>query len=137
MNKNKDLSILITDDDAQNRIFIITMMQNMLNNAQIDQAFSGDIALNMIQEKMAAGHHYDVIFMDFKMPGLNGEETTNAIRALEKNHPQLAKSLIFTWSSVKDKPYAQADDWLPKPPHKQELEDLLLRNGLLDLDIEN
>lgn len=64
---------LIVDDNSVN----LMIVANMMNNYEIDSegARSGAEAIRMAGEK-----EYDIIFMDYLMPELNGIETTKEIR---------------------------------------------------------
>lgn len=122
-----DIAVLITDDDTSNRVFLMTMLHQLIPNLIIEHAINGKEAIQAVTEKIATTKcSYDIIFMDYKMPGLNGEETTEAIRKLENQAYNLRKkSAIITWSSVKNAPYPNADDWMPKPPSRQDLEHIM------------
>jgi CheY-like chemotaxis protein len=74
-----DADILIVDDIATN----LKVTESLLApyKARIDCCLSGTQALKLVRE-----NHYDLIFMDHMMPGLDGIETTAAIRALGGYH---------------------------------------------------
>ncbi|MCL2044741.1 MAG: ATP-binding protein, partial [Treponema sp.] len=69
--------LLVVDDLPEN----LRVARGLLEpfGAQVDTALSGQEAV----EKVKAGQ-YDLIFMDHMMPGMDGVETTAAIRAFEK-----------------------------------------------------
>lgn len=73
---NGQAHVLVVDDNAIN----LKVAQAYLskNNIKPDTAESGAAALKMVQEK-----HYHLIFMDYMMPGMDGVEVTEKIRALE------------------------------------------------------
>ena len=127
-------AILITDDDTHNRVFLMTILHQLIPTVTIDHAINGKDAIELVTERIESSKQsYDLIFMDFKMPGLNGEETTNAIRKLESQAYHLRKkSIIITWSSVKSAPYPNADDWMPKPPSKTEVESILTTYDIIN-----
>lgn len=119
-----NINILITDDDENNRANLIYYLNHLLPNAVIAEAADGEIAIRMVTTKInEESKNYDLIFMDYKMPGINGEETTNAIRRLEANLEN--PSIIITWSSAKNFPYQQADDVMQKPARKQDVKNIL------------
>jgi len=64
---------LVVDDSKLNR----TVLKDYLINAGIstDIAYNGKIALNMSEK-----YHYDVIWMDLKMPVMDGEECSKKLR---------------------------------------------------------
>jgi CheY-like chemotaxis protein len=125
------LTILVTDDDENNRIFMSELVQSVIEQTSLQTAQDGETAVKLVNEKIQrTGSSFDLIFMDYKMPGMNGQETTLAIRQLEQATTG-RKSIIITWSSAKDTPYLQADDWLPKLANKQDMQALLTSVGLL------
>jgi len=71
---SKELNILIVDDTKTNRLVIKNMLQQ-INKVIITEAFDGNNALEMIEEKKP-----DMVLMDLYMPGLDGFETTRILR---------------------------------------------------------
>jgi CheY-like chemotaxis protein len=132
MNSHRTLSILITDDIAQNRAYLSQLFQSILKNAQIQEAENGERAIELVTQQMELTKaSFDLIIMDFKMPKLNGEEATTAIREREKAVKPEKQSIIITWSSAKEAPYPGADDWMPKVVDRIDLERKLIALGLM------
>ncbi len=75
--------ILVVDDQLGNRLIIAKFLSEM--NCQYDQAENGNQALAMISE-----NRYDLIFMDFEMPVLNGDSVVKMIRSAQDIDPALA-----------------------------------------------
>ena len=78
--------------------------------ARIDMVESGEDALKSLETK-----HYDVVFLDHKMPGLDGVETLERARAIDN-----AKGTVFVALTANADARAQYigmgfDDYLPKP----------------------
>ena len=72
--------ILLAEDVEINREIVIALLED--SRLQITEAADGQQAI----DKFAAEpEKYDLIFMDIHMPGVNGYESTRAIRALD--HP--------------------------------------------------
>lgn len=67
--------ILIVDDNLVNLKVAKGLMSPY--EMEIDIVISGYEAINMVQKK-----NYDIVFMDHMMPGMDGVETTKAIRNL-------------------------------------------------------
>jgi signal transduction histidine kinase len=67
--------ILIVDDTALNLVMMEKLLEPLCMT--IDTVTSGDQALSMVTEKP-----YDLVFMDYMMPYLDGVQTTQRIRAL-------------------------------------------------------
>ena len=81
---------------------------------QIDTADSGETALSLLQEKT-----YDIIFMDHFMPGMDGVEATQKIRAMEGNSNQHQPIVALTadaMAGVKEKLLQSGmNDFITKP----------------------
>jgi signal transduction histidine kinase/CheY-like chemotaxis protein/HPt (histidine-containing phosphotransfer) domain-containing protein len=73
----KNLKILIVDDEEYNRL----LFKTILNRWEIEfrEAINGSEALEMLK-----ADHYDLLFMDIWMPGLDGIKTTQFIREVLK-----------------------------------------------------
>jgi DNA-binding response OmpR family regulator len=67
--------ILVVDDDLSVRDLICTMLE--LEGYELLQAQSGQSALQMLQEDTP-----DLIVLDYMMPGLDGVELSQRIRAI-------------------------------------------------------
>lgn len=73
-NIEKIKKVLIVDDNSNNRLILKQML--LLKDISSDEAENGFEAL----QKMASGEKYDVIFMDYHMPYMDGLETIKKIR---------------------------------------------------------
>jgi len=72
--------VLIIDDNAQARSVLSGMLTNLSFIA--DEAPSGHEGIEMIQKAAQAREPYDIAFVDWQMPGLDGIETGKRILAL-------------------------------------------------------
>ena len=109
-----DAKILIVDDNKAN----LTVATGLLSSFQItaDSAESGIQAIEMVQE-----NDYDIVFMDHRMPGISGIETTWAIRELGLNMP-IVSLTASTYPNAKEKMLESGmTDYLSKPIVKAEL----------------
>ncbi|MDR2602843.1 MAG: response regulator [Spirochaetaceae bacterium] len=68
--------VLIVDDIKTNLDVAVGLLAPY--GMEVDYTLSGREALGMIQK-----HEYDIVLMDHMMPGMDGIETTQAIRAME------------------------------------------------------
>lgn len=70
-----DARILVVDDGDLNRLIAKEILEPI--QIKTDVAESGSLAIEMIQK-----NDYDVVFMDYMMPEMDGIETTDRIRKL-------------------------------------------------------
>jgi signal transduction histidine kinase/DNA-binding response OmpR family regulator/HPt (histidine-containing phosphotransfer) domain-containing protein len=72
--------ILTIDDNAQAREVLSSMLTTMSFVAH--EASSGKEGIEMVRQASDRGEPYDIVFIDWQMPGLDGIETGKRIRAL-------------------------------------------------------
>jgi signal transduction histidine kinase/CheY-like chemotaxis protein len=72
--------VLIIDDNYQARAVLAEMLTSMTFIAH--EAPSGREGIEMVRRADQAGQPYEIVFVDWQMPGLNGIETGQQIRAL-------------------------------------------------------
>ncbi len=113
------IKVLVVDDITDNRNLVKTYLNN--SNIIIDEAEDGSQAVEMIEQNT-----YDIIFMDIRMPVLDGYAATETIR---QTYPAIGTKIIaLTASSMKtDQKRIDIlfDDFLRKPVSKQELFDTI------------
>ena len=112
MSQNESLNILIVDDN-QNNLFTLHTLINEHINAQIFEAQSGVIALQILLcEKI------DLIILDVQMPEMDGFETAQLIRSRKKTQhiPIVFLTAAYKSEEFKQKGFAiGAADYLTKP----------------------
>jgi CheY-like chemotaxis protein len=108
------VNILLAEDD----LFIQKMLITIMNYPDyiIDLADDG----NKVVEK-ANLNKYDIIFMDFFMPGLNGIEATRAIRHSGNNTPIIGLSAHHNKDEIKKCLQAGMNDFMVKPVFKDDI----------------
>jgi len=74
--------VLIVDDNAQAREVLSSLLSTMTFIP--DEAPSGLEGIEMVRQAAEQGKPYDVVFVDWQMPGLDGIETGKRIRRLPK-----------------------------------------------------
>ncbi|MGV3479465.1 MAG: response regulator [Sphingobium sp.] len=76
------LRVLIADDNPASRQILEEIFASW--SMPVDLVASGAEALGAIETATAAGEPYDLVLLDWKMPGLDGMETVKAMRDSER-----------------------------------------------------
>ena len=92
--------ILAVDDEQQILENIALLMQR--TNIGTEFAFDGQEALRRLNEAQAAGQGYDVILLDWNMPGINGIETAKRIRETAHVHIPILLLTAYDWEEVEE-----------------------------------
>jgi signal transduction histidine kinase/DNA-binding response OmpR family regulator/HPt (histidine-containing phosphotransfer) domain-containing protein len=72
--------VLIIDDNAQAREVVAGMLTSM--TFVVHEAPSGHEGIELVRQAADRGEPYEIVFVDWQMPGLDGIETGKLIRAL-------------------------------------------------------
>ena len=72
--------VLVIDDNAQAREVLSSMLQSM--TFKVDEAPSGQEGIELVRQAAERGEPYEVVFIDWQMPGMDGIETGRRILAL-------------------------------------------------------
>ncbi|MBQ9643322.1 MAG: response regulator [Lachnospiraceae bacterium] len=84
--------------------------------ASAELAGSGLEALGMIEHRHLAGQDYSVIIIDWKMPELDGLETTRRIRSLIGADVPILLASAYDWSDIEEQAQAAgANGFVSKP----------------------
>ncbi len=108
------LKILLAEDNAINALLTRTLLE--AEGAHVDTVEDGALALQAVKE-----NEYDLIFMDMRMPNMDGLESTRKIRAYGADLPIIA----LTANAFDDDRNACFDsgmnDFMTKPVSAEEL----------------
>ncbi len=98
--------VLIIDDNAQAREIESGMLRSM--TFVVHEAASGREGIEMVQQAAIRNEPYDIVFVDWLMPGLDGIETGRQIRAL----PELAvpPQLVMVTAYGREEVLKQAEE---------------------------
>ena len=82
-----DAEILVVDDTPVNLVVFTNLLSD--TGMQIDTASGGEEML-----RLAAQKKYDLIFLDHRMPGMDGVEAFHALRDMKEENPNLKTPVI-------------------------------------------
>lgn len=117
-----EAEILVVDDNAVNR----KVLRNLLKETQIKvtDAGGGRECLDLVQK-----NHYDLIFLDHMMPGMDGVETLHRMKALADFPCRDTPVVVLTANAVsgaKEKYLSEGfDGFLSKPVVPDKLEGII------------
>ncbi|MCC2638697.1 MAG: putative sensor histidine kinase [Moraxellaceae bacterium] len=109
--------ILVAEDNPVSQLLVAEMLKRM--GCEVDVVGNGHDAL-----QAASGRDYDLVFMDFHMPVMNGLDATRAIRAQEagdRHVPIIAMTAAALQGDIERCQQAGMDGFMPKPIRLQEL----------------
>jgi PAS domain S-box-containing protein len=116
--------ILVVDDNPINRDLLIQTLQRL--SLEVQEADNGLVALERWQDWQP-----HLVFMDLRMPGLDGYDTTRRLREAEARQHRIPKTVIIGISATGIEHHytlareAGCDDFLPKPFEETDLFDAL------------
>lgn len=87
------MDILVVDDQESAREVIKEMLTTW--KCRVDESENGEDALEKIGKRLEEGKPYDLIIVDWSMPGLNGVETIEKIRDMEQEHEDGVNHIIM------------------------------------------
>lgn len=115
-------TILIAEDRDVNIMLLKAMLSQVAGDAEIHVALNGQEAVDKTKELSP-----DLIFMDFSMPVMDGNEATIKIREAEQNSDNHIPIIALTASTDDDEvqSYLKAgmDDFLAKPIIMEDLQE--------------
>lgn len=115
--------ILVVDDDDIHRQIVCIQLQKM--GYEADEAADGEEAVAAVLQG-----NYDVIFMDLRMPNMNGTESSKWIREHYGNHALRIIALTgdATIEAREKSIRAGMDNFVTKPVQPKDLEAILYHN---------
>ena len=108
------LSVLVIDDDR----IALEHAEIVLGQAGIscETAESGWEGLDKVRIRHGRREDYDLILIDWRMPEMDGVETTRRIRAIVGNETPIIILTSFNWDDIADEAReAGVDTFVPKP----------------------
>jgi len=117
--KNRKLKILIVEDDEINRLFLSTLLNGYCK--ELIQAEIGKEAVEICKKDP----NIDLVFMDIKMPVMDGFEATKGIRSFNKDIKIIAQT-GYVLGGDREKILASGfNDYISKPVQREKFESLI------------
>lgn len=117
--------VLIVDDTPLNLQVIVGLLKH--TGVQTDTASSGAECI----ERFGKEEHYDMVFLDYRMPQMDGIETLNRLKELYpekvKNTPIISLTASAVMGDREKMLNAGFNDYLSKPVNIPKLEDAMLK----------
>lgn len=110
---NKDITILIAEDEESNFLLLKTILKKYCN---ILHAKTGKELLDIYKEQ-----HADLILMDIKMPEMNGIDALKEIRKFNKEIPVIMQSAYAFENDMESAREAGSNGFVTKPINIKEL----------------
>jgi two-component system sensor histidine kinase/response regulator len=119
--------VLVVDDNEQSRFVMEHMLISM--SFRVTQAANGKEAIELVRSAAVAALPFDVIFLDWRMSGMNGIETAQAIRGIGLEYrPHVIMVTAYGREEVlKEASQAGIEDVLIKPVSPSILFDTVIR----------
>ncbi len=128
--KYDNFNVLIVEDIDLNREFLKEMFK-IFFAIKVDIAQNGQIAVEKAQKK-----DYDIIFMDMRMPVLDGLEATKKIREFNKEVPIVCMSANVYREDKHEAEMAGMNDFIEKPLEPKDIEERLIQLSSKNSDNE-
>ncbi len=106
--------VLVADDDPAVGEQACLILGGI--GARPEWAASGAEAVEKVRCALARGEHYEIALIDWRMPGMDGVETTRRIRQLVGPETTIVIISAYDWSDIEQEARAAgADHFLSKP----------------------
>lgn len=111
------LKILIVDDEVLER----TALTKIINRSSMDVIVIGEAPNGRKAIEMAMEHRPDIIFMDIKMPGIDGVQAVKAIKKIDPGIRFIMVSAFNTFEYAKEVMQQGVKEYILKPSRKQDI----------------
>ena len=123
--KNKQLLVLIIEDNKINMLLAKTLIKQIVPNSIIHEAFNGEEGVEKYKEI-----NPNIIFMDVQMPVMDGYEATQEIRKLQISNARIPIIALTAGTILGEKEKCLAagmDDYASKPFVKETIEKIIAK----------
>jgi signal transduction histidine kinase len=121
----RSLNVLCIDDDAQVRQLLKDCLTHF--NHRVMVASGGKQGMELFRTALSKKQSYDVVITDLGMPDVDGHHVARTIKGESPGTPVIMMTGWGTTMRDDGETAPEVDAVIGKPPHMQELNDLLLR----------
>jgi len=122
LNLLKDKMILIVEDDLVSYEFLQVFLENIGASGIIHSAYRDDAV------KIVEKGKFDLIFMDIRLPNINGYETSQQIRKIDEDVVIIAQTAYAMQYDREKALKSGCNDYITKPIHETELLHILKKH---------
>ncbi|MFZ2755648.1 MAG: response regulator [Atopobiaceae bacterium] len=108
------MSALIVDDDPLVCEQTLSILEDMRMSAE--WCTSGAAAVERVSEKAVGSGHYDFVLVDWKMPDMDGVETTRRIRRIVGPDVTIIIISAYDWESIENEAKSAGANFLVTKP---------------------
>ena len=124
----KDLYVLIVDDDPIEAEHAKSVLEEA--GAEAETCLSGQEAMIRIEEAREKRRPYNLILMDWNMPGMDGLETSEAIRGQFGHESAIVVLTAYSWDDIREEAdRVGVDYFLTKPLSASGIAEIARRAG--------
>jgi signal transduction histidine kinase/ActR/RegA family two-component response regulator len=123
--QNRALRILCIDDEPQIRQLLNDCLTNF--NHRVTVASTGKRGTELFREAMKRNQPYEAVITDLGMPEVDGHQVARIIKTESPNTPVIMMTGWGTMMKEDGETVQEVDAVISKPPHIEELNELLLR----------
>ncbi len=118
--------MLVVDDEEDVCRSVMRKMES--TGVTTGYATDGTRAVEMVRAAREQGKPYDLVLLDWKMPGLDGSETARLIRENDPKRPMILLFTAYDWAGVEQEALtADIKYYLPKPFFMSSFKDAIVR----------
>lgn len=119
------IKCLVVDDDQDTRDYTTAVLERI--GVKYETAASGAEAVSILEDASSKGSYYDVCFIDWKMPGLDGIDVVKKVRDLFDKKATIIVVSAYDLSEIADEAKAAgADVFISKPLFQSTVFDVLI-----------
>lgn len=106
--------ILVVDDEEEVCIQVVSVMEK--EGVAVEYALDGYSAIAATEKAYTEGQKFDLILMDLKMPGMDGDETARHIREKISDEVPILAFTSYDWNDVEEEAELSGiNGFMPKP----------------------